>query len=129
MNFKQLLQFGLVGAVGFVVDASILLTLVQLGLDYFSGRLISFLCAASCTWLLNRHLVFSRKNNLSVTREFTRYLSSMAGGGAINYGVYSLTLILFPHTPLFALIGVALGSVSGLSVNYTLAKRVVFQGG
>lgn len=127
MNFKQLFHFALVGSLGFVVDVGTLFGLYFLGFGYYSGRLISFICAATCTWLMNRNLVFTKNNELTLTQELTRYYSSMAFGGLINYSVYSITILLSPKVPLTMLLGVALGSLSGLLVNYTLAKKIVYQ--
>ena len=58
---RQLGMFAIGGAIGFVVDAGILqLLVVGLAWDRYTGRLISFLFAATATWIFNRHLHFPR---------------------------------------------------------------------
>ena len=55
----QFLKFGLVGLVGFVVDAGALFLLIAFGdLGPYIGRIYSFLIAASVTWVLHRHFTF-----------------------------------------------------------------------
>ena len=57
---RQLVLFGVGGTIGFIVNAGVLQLLVSgLAWDRFSGRLISFLCATTTTWLFNRHYTFS----------------------------------------------------------------------
>lgn len=51
----RILSFGMVGIVGFVVDAFLLTVLtIHLGLDVLPSRTVSFACATLFTWLLNR---------------------------------------------------------------------------
>ena len=87
---RELVLFGLVGVIGFIVDSGVLYLLkASLGLYY--GRLFSFICAVLTTWILNRHLTFSeRSSGLSLFQEFSRYLGLMLGGGVMNYVSYAL---------------------------------------
>ena len=57
---KGFAAFTVVGGIGFIVDASILATLVHI-YDWgdYTARLISFAVAVSVTWYLNRSYVFS----------------------------------------------------------------------
>jgi putative flippase GtrA len=58
----RILFFGVVGTVGFVVDAFLLTVLtVNYGLDVLPARAVSFACATFITWILNRSLTFSRQ--------------------------------------------------------------------
>ena len=54
----QFLRFGLVGAVGFLVDVGVLYAMHGLGLDLYTARVVSFLAAATFTWLGNRFFTF-----------------------------------------------------------------------
>jgi putative flippase GtrA len=125
----QLLRFGIVGVAGFVVDAGLLRLLLGAGLGYYGGRLVSFLAAASATWLLNRSFTFRRDAETRVhpAGEWLAYLALMAVGGAVNYGVYVLAIensaLLHAHPEL----GVALGSLAGMSINYWSAKTMIFE--
>ena len=52
----QFFRFCLVGGVGFVVDAGSLWLLIDFGsMGLLSGRVVSYLIAATVTWALHRH--------------------------------------------------------------------------
>jgi putative flippase GtrA len=126
---SEFLRFGIVGTIGFAVDASVLYACAPF-VGWLAGRLISFLAAASTTWWLNRRHTFTgHRNDLTLAEtglEYCRYLLSMLAGGAVNYACYVGTLHWL-EGPGTALLGVAIGSVAGLGVNYSLARLVVFK--
>ena len=137
-GLQQFLRFGVVGAVGFVVDAGMLYASAPV-LGWYGARVLSFLTAATATWFLNRRFTFvdvaateaspstatKTAAPKSVGRQYTQYLLSMLLGGCVNYAVYAATLHWI-HVPYAALLGVALGSCAGLGVNYVTASRFVF---
>ena len=56
---SRFLRFAIVGAGGFVVDECVLAALhYGAGLDRYSARAISILCAMTFTWWGNRNLTF-----------------------------------------------------------------------
>jgi len=58
-ELTRFLRFALVGTIGFVVDASVLRLVVAIfAINLYAGRLVSFLAAATVTWLLNRTFTF-----------------------------------------------------------------------
>jgi putative flippase GtrA len=119
---RQLAFFTLVGAAGFVVDASVLLLLTHaVGLDIYVARLLSWLTAATATWWLNRTLTF-RDRGASLLRQWLMFLAANSGGGLINIGVSS-ALIAARLTPVAA---VACGSLAGLLWNFLASRRFVF---
>ncbi len=125
---RELVLFGLAGVIGFVVDSGVLYLLKpSLGLYY--GRLFSFLCAVVTTWIINRHLTFNqRASGLTLTREFSRYLGLMLGGGVVNYVVYALLVYFFEFVARQPVWGVAAGSCAGMLVNWLLARYFIFRG-
>lgn len=125
----QFLRFAVVGVVGLGVDLAVLHVLAPL-LGWYAGRAVSFLAAASATWWLNRRFTFARRAQAhatprSIGREYARYLVSMLGGAAINYGIYALTLRGVDGAFAPAL-GVALGSLGGMFANFAAARYLVF---
>ncbi len=125
----QFLRFALVGVVGLAVDLAVLHVLAPL-LGWYAGRVVSFLAAASATWWLNRRFTFAERSRThatarSVGREYLRYIASMLGGAAINYGIYALTLRGVDAAFAPAL-GVALGSLGGMFANFAAARYLVF---
>ena len=123
----QFLRFGVVGVIGFVVDATVLhLALQLMQLDLYSGRLLSYLAAATTTWLLNRRFTFGDASSCP-GRQWLRFLMVNGLGGGVNYVVYALLVSfspLFRNAPVLA---VALGSLSGLLLNFGGSKWLVFQ--
>ena len=122
----MLQQFGLftlVGAAGFLVDASVLLLLAALGLNIYLARLLSWLAAATFTWWLNRTLTFKDRGT-RLLRQWLTFLAANASGGLINIGFSSL-LIAAHMAPVLAL---ACGALAGLSWNFLASRRFVFSG-
>ena len=88
------------------------------------GRCVSFLAAVSVTWLLNRKFTFASR--ALPGPEFVRFVTANAVGVAINFATYTLVIVLFGASGFFPVIGVALGSLAGLAVNFTLSRTLVF---
>lgn len=133
---RQFATFAAIGVAGLFVDMGALwLALNLAGLDLYSGRLFSYLCAATFTWWLNREFTFRGVNRRGAVRQWGRFLAANAVGAAVNYAVYAVVIAVAPLTGLWpegaeGLIpyaGVAAGSVSGLVFNFTLSRLVVFR--
>ena len=119
--------FSAVGAVGFVVDAGTLNALaIGLELNPYAARGLSFLVAASTTWILNRTLTF-RTSRKASAREWWRYALLMAFGAAINLSVFSATLFYLGTSQQIMLMGVALGTVSAMMLNFSTARFVLLK--
>ena len=96
-------------------------------LGWYAARVLSFLSAATVTWLVNRNFTFAdAASHASLLREYLSYLMTMLGGAAVNYAVYVLTLHWLEGVWVAAL-GVALGSLAGLTVNFLSARYLVFK--
>lgn len=121
----QFVRFAIIGTLGFVVDVGVLYGALALGASPMGGRVLSFLAAASFTWLANRHCTFSA--TASPWREWRYYVASMAAGLAVNFLVYALVLELLPPAWWTPGLAVACGSLAGLGINFTSAKRFVFK--
>ena len=130
----QFFRFGIVGGVGFLVDAGLLRLLLTLGLGYYGGRVVSFLAAASTTWILNRSFTF-RRESPSATHpapshpigEWLAYLGLMVVGGVVNYGTYAAAVEFSDVVHRYPEIGVALGSIAGMAINFWSAKTMIFE--
>jgi putative flippase GtrA len=128
----SLLRFAVVGALGLPVDAGVLWLMThKVGLDPYSGRMISWLSAASFTWAGNRYFTFRAaraRRMTSVAKEWLRFLAANAVGGLTNVGLYS-TLVRFAPPPVNNLyIALMVGVLAGLVFNFTLSKTMVFKG-
>lgn len=120
----RFLRFCVVGTLGFVVDAGLLAALADgLGMDPYLARVFSFLAAATVTWWLNRHYTFEARRAPS-RAEWARYLLLMLLGAAINYGAYALAITFWDVARARLWIGVAIGSVAGLAVNFATSRAL-----
>jgi putative flippase GtrA len=125
---RQLLTFCIGGVLGFVVDAGVLqLLVIGLAWDRYTGRLISFLCAATATWLFNRRYTFQGPRRHALPVEWARYVLAMGGGFACNFTVYSALVYFFNIDRQWLILAVAAGSVAGLGVNYTASRYWVYR--
>ncbi len=127
----SVLRFAVVGALGMPVDAGVLWLMIHpAGLDPYSGRIISWLCAASFTWVGNRYFTFRERRARGVAgaaREWLRFLAANAVGGLVNVGLYS-TLVRFAPPPLNNLyVALVVGVLAGLGFNFTLSRLMVFK--
>lgn len=122
---REFLSFAVVGVAGFGVDVGVLYLAAPV-LGWYGARILSFVAAATATWLLNRNYTFgARKADAPMWREYLSYLLTMLGGASVNYAVYVLTLHWIDGQWAPAL-GVALGSCAGLAVNFWSARKLVF---
>jgi putative flippase GtrA len=122
---KEVIAFGLVGALGFLIDAGVLYVLKS-SLGLYLSRAISFFCAVIVTWLLNRSLTFKgEKRERKLVLEFIHYMVLMLIGGAFNVGVYYLMVHQSELVKVYPVIGVAAGSIVGMLVNFS-TSRIMF---
>lgn len=125
---RELTLFCIGGVLGFVVDAGVLQLLVTgLAWDRFSARLISFLCAATATWLFNRNYTFRGTRNHSRFGEWLRYVLAMSGGFACNFATYSALVLAYNIDKHWLVLAVAAGSVAGLGVNYLASRYWIYR--
>jgi putative flippase GtrA len=124
---RQFLWFGVVGTIGFVVDAATLVALRD-GLGVYAARLVSFVVAVTATWLLNRSVTFKeRETGVGIWQEYARYFGLMIAGGLVNYATYSLLVWKFDQSPLWLVVYVGAGSIAGLLVNYLSASKLLYR--
>lgn len=129
MMSSQFIRFALVGAAGFAVDASALYLAMHFGAGHYSGRVISYLAAATFTWALNRRYTFKAQQDSNLFREWIKFLAANLVGGMVNYSTYAALVAASTMVANWPILGVAAGSVAGLVVNFTLSRRLVFTGG
>lgn len=126
---RQLGAFGVVGVIGLLVDMAVVwLCLRGAGLNPYAARAVSFLVAATTTWVLNRAFTFRGARPEAAHRQWAKFLAANAVGGAVNYGVYAA---LVSGVGFFAAVpeaAVAVGSFAGLGFNFTASRTLVFRG-
>ena len=122
-------RFCCVGTLGFVVDFSVLKTVVHLGVNPLGAKWVSFSVAVVATWLVNRAWTFKgrRTPGGSVLKEFAGYLAVQSVGFAANYAVFAAIVVGIPALDGRLLPPTVAGTAAGLVVNYLGSKHLVFR--
>ena len=124
----QFIKFGLVGVVGFLVDAGVLrFCMTELGMGPYAGRIVSFMAAVTATWLCNRHFTFRGQGSGSTRAQWARFVAVCLGGFVFNYGAYALLIATQPVVAAYPVLGVAAGSLAGMFFNFFASRRLVFR--
>lgn len=125
MKYKLFISFSIVGTAGFFVDAGVLLMMIKIGLGKYIGRAVSFACAVTATWYLNRRYTFKSRNPEKI-KELLKFVIYNGAGGIINYSSYSILIFKFEMFSKSPISAVAIGSLMGLSWNFIFSKKSVF---
>lgn len=123
---RQFVSFATIGAVAFFIDAAVLYAARALGIGLYSGRVVSFLAAATFTWAFNRRYTFPATGAAPIA-QWSRFLTANALGGFVNYGVYAALVAFVPLVHEHPVLGVAAGSLSGLVLNFIVSRQWVFR--
>ena len=128
VDLSSFVRFGLVGTVGFVVDAGVLQALVSLA-DWgpIEARAVSFPVAVLATWLLNRNITFRAAIDVPAHRSLARYVTVSLAGASMNFIVY--TSLVFASSVMAAhpVVPLAIASGIALIVNYLGSKFFAFR--
>ena len=125
---QQLLRFAAIGTLAFAVDtATLYFARGVLGLDLYVGRVVSFLVAATFTWAMNRRFTFPEARDAAKARQWLQFLMANGVGGLVNYGVYALLVASVTLVAAHPVLGVAAGSLAGMSFNFAASRGWVFR--
>lgn len=126
---RQFISFGCVGVAGLVVDAAVLwLMLYGVGSDPYSGRLVSYIAAATVTWVFNRAFTFKDvPMRDGLFRQWFKFLLANLSGFAANYLTYVLCINFVPLMADYKLLALVPASLVGLVFNFTASKKLVFK--
>lgn len=115
-------RFGVVGFVGFLVDAGTFTILQTWWQAPHLARLGAFLVAVNATYFLNKRFTFP--NPVRTRPVF--YLVGQSLSLAVNMGVFSLVIWKPVWLPIQYYLGLVAGSVSAMFLNYELMRRFAF---
>jgi len=131
MLSRQFISFSIIGVAGFVVDTGILYLLVYVfDANLYVGRILSYLCAVTATWLLNRLFTFKsdgqQNSHISLLKQWSKFAGCNALGAVINYTIYALLITFFSVFYENPVLAVAIGTLFSVNVNFFLSKKYVF---
>lgn len=125
---KQFIKFGIVGTLGFIIDAGILTFCMKiLSMGPYSGRVVSFCIGVTATWFCNRHFTFKDSPKNAPHKELPKFAIVCLGGFVFNYGTYATLIATTPLVGTYPILGVAAGSLAGMFFNFFAAKKLVFK--
>ena len=129
---RQFISFAIVGVAGLIVDAAILwLMLHAFDLDRYTGRIPSYIAAATVTWALNRRFTFQSTGEDSGTgslfRQWLKFLTANLSGLIANFGTYTVCVTFIPLAVEYPLLGLIPASIAGLAFNFLASKHLVFK--
>lgn len=122
----KFLQFGCIGGVVFLFDASCFWLLIKLTGWPALARVISVALAITLSWALNRTLTFRDRAGGASWRELFTFALSQLPGACINALASMLAFTLLPVTQGNAWLSTAVGSCAGLLANFIMANFFVF---
>jgi len=123
----EFLQFGFVGATGFMVDLVLYLGLQWiLGIGHLGARALSFWGAASWNWALNRVLTFSHRQKTAKLVQWPSFVATSLLGFAINVGSYYVLTHYVPYFVTHRILALVIGVLLGFGFNFLTARLLVF---
>lgn len=129
---KQFIRFGLVGSIGFIVDAGTLWILAH-WLPYGVARAISFWVAVTSNWWLNRMFTFKEASREDKAHhQWGRFFCASLIGFIPNWGIFVLLMHLgtqqgWSDFSLYPYLAMIPGILAGMLINFSLSKIWVFK--
>jgi putative flippase GtrA len=127
-------RFAFVGVTISLIDIGLLYLLNLLGLNIYLARIPSFLAAMSLGYLLNRYFTFHHlETGRALWHSLLRHYSVHSIGGCINYGIFTVTLIIGQKlggqasaSGTLPFVAVWIGGIFGMCFNFFFSKKMVF---
>ena len=82
--FQQIVKFGIVGGLCFLIDIGIYTLLCKIGVHYLIAGFFGFLISVVVNYILSFKFVFERKEDMDRRKEFVIFVVLSAGGMLIN---------------------------------------------
>jgi putative flippase GtrA len=115
-------RFSAVGAIGFIVDASAFTLLQSIWQAPHLARLGAFLVAVATTFVLNRRYTFKMRTK---SRPLVYFIGQTVSLG-VNMSVFSLVIWHPVWLPWQYYVGLVLGSIAAIFINYEMSRRYAF---
>ena len=123
----QMMQFGTVGVAGFLVDTAVVYAALP-ALGLYAAGAFAYAVAVTTTWWLNRIWTFRGSGTpRPMHQQWLRFVLANLPGLCLNLGTYFSLVATIPICASFPVIAVAAGAVAGMTANFVLSRRMVFQ--
>jgi putative flippase GtrA len=123
----DIVKFGVVGTIGFLIDSLILSYLVSArAWDPLLARIVSMSVAVLGTWLLHRYWTFAKGSARAPLPQTFVYGVVQLIGLTINYLVFSALVLSGGVWRAYPVLPIAAGSLAAMTLTYVLARTVVF---
>lgn len=127
-RIPRFIQFALIGTLGFVVDAGVMLALKPFfGLDPLEARPLSFTAAVTVTWALNRRFTFATAASRQRMREWVRYAAVNGVGALLNLIIFYSLMIYFGALGHHPVVVLAIASLIAMAFNFWGSKTFGFK--
>ena len=123
----RFLKFGMVGGSGFLVDSAVYFFAQFLGLNHSAARVVSYWCAATNNWFLNRIFTFNDVQHEQKRRQWLKYMLMCVFSFILNWGSYHLLTNYVPFFMQYKFIAFLFGILLGMVTNFTLSQFVIFK--
>ncbi|MFO7858060.1 MAG: GtrA family protein, partial [Ectothiorhodospiraceae bacterium] len=124
-------RFVLVATLMATIDIVGLYALHAAGMPLYPARAVSFLLAMTAGYGLNSRFTFGGQRERGRAAEMSRFYGVFAAGGVVNYGGFLVVVEIIGAwlgtRPLWLpLLGIIAGGLAGMTCNYVLSHRLVF---
>jgi putative flippase GtrA len=125
---RELLKFGIVGAVAFVVDVGLFNLVLHATEKPLTSKTISTVAATTVAYLGNRYWTFRRRSRSGLGREYTLFFLLNAAGLAIALGCLAISHYLLGFTSRWAdnIAANGIGLALGTMFRFWSYRRYVF---
>jgi dolichol-phosphate mannosyltransferase len=124
----QFIMFSIIGSTGVLVNLFIVFLAYEVAsLSYFWSLIAGFMFALTSNFFLNRYLTFTSAKNNSVFSQYLTFFLTCLTGLMVNMFI---SVYLYNHNGFFHkhyLLTTLLGIISGMIINFTGSKLLVFK--
>lgn len=121
----QFLRFGVVGVIGFVVNAGLVEWLAR-DVGPIWAQCLAFPVAVTVTWWLNRRYTFGASGR-AIHHEWLRFVLANSLGWLANNGTYFWLVLNVGWAFDRPSLAVAAGSLAGMFLNFGASRWIVFK--
>ncbi|MGI9307554.1 MAG: glycosyltransferase [Gammaproteobacteria bacterium] len=123
----EALQFGAVGATGFIWDIMFYYGLQALGAPHLWARAAAFWPGATSNWFLNRIMTFKTRPRAAAAAQWAGFVAVSGAGFCVNWGMYALLTVQTEFFMQHRFAAFILGILAGAVFNFIAADRLIFR--